>query len=207
MVESGSGADARLRYVSMACMHCENARCLSACPTGAIAREPGTRVVKVGRPDFCIGCHSCSDACPFGVPRFGRDGRMQKCDLCSVRLENGLEPACVRVCPTKALNPNAMSSIGRKRRPPGWRRAPETFVRAGSERMMPVECRSSRLPPADYPATASSISPVCPEKPKYRESESAAALRASRWLSMSCGPKRPVGTIMVTAATRWPNWL
>ena len=171
----------------------------------------GTRVVKVGCPDLCIGCHSCSDACPVGVPRFGRDGRMQKSDLCSVRLENGLEPACVRVCPTKALKQatrTLFSRIGRKkaaaRLAGGLLR---TFVRAGSERMMPVECRSSRLPPSDYPATASSISPVCLENPKYRESESAAALRASRWLSLSCGPKRPVGTIMVTAATSWPNWL
>jgi Fe-S-cluster-containing dehydrogenase component len=46
------------------------------------------------------------------VPRFGNDGTMQKCDLCSARLEHGLEPACVRVCPTKALkqgDPNTIS--------------------------------------------------------------------------------------------------
>lgn len=110
-IENGAGAEARLRYVSLACMHCEDAPCIVACPTGAIAREAGTRVVKVD-PDLCIGCHSCSMACPFGVPRFGKDGRMQKCDLCSTRLENGLEPACVRVCPTKALrqgDPNEMT--------------------------------------------------------------------------------------------------
>lgn len=109
-VETGAGADARLRYVSLACMHCEDAPCLLACPTGAIRRQTGTRVVAVDA-DLCIGCHSCSIACPFGVPRFGKDGAMQKCDLCSVRLENGLEPACVRVCPTKALrqgDPNTM---------------------------------------------------------------------------------------------------
>ncbi len=109
-VETGAGADARLRYVSLACMHCEDAPCLLACPTGAIRRQTGTRVVAVDA-DLCIGCHSCSIACPFGVPRFGKDGAMQKCDLCSVRLQNGLEPACVRVCPTKALlqgDPNTM---------------------------------------------------------------------------------------------------
>ncbi len=110
-VETGSGADARLRYVSLACMHCEDAPCLMACPTGAIARVTGTRVVGVDS-ELCIGCHSCSIACPFGVPRFGKDGTMQKCDLCSARLESGLEPACVRVCPTKALrqgDPNIIS--------------------------------------------------------------------------------------------------
>ena len=110
-VESGSGDDARLRYVSIACMHCEDAPCMMACPTGAIGREVGTRVVRVDSA-LCIGCHSCSIACPFGVPRFGKDGTMQKCDLCSARLENGMDPACVRVCPTKALrqgDPNTLS--------------------------------------------------------------------------------------------------
>ena len=116
-LETGTGADARLRYVSIACMHCEDAPCLMACPTGAIAREPGTKAVKVNA-DLCIGCHSCSIACPFGVPRFGQDGTMQKCDLCSVRLENGLEPACVRACPTKALkqgDPNEISQDREKK--------------------------------------------------------------------------------------------
>lgn len=110
-VETGIAPEARLRYVSLACMHCEDAPCIMACPTGAIAREAGTRVVKV-TGELCIGCHSCSIACPFGVPRFGKDGTMEKCDLCSVRLENDLEPACVRICPTKALrqgDPNELS--------------------------------------------------------------------------------------------------
>ena len=65
----------------------------------------------------------------------------------------------------------------------------------------------SRLPPAHYPAIASTLVAGLPENPKYRESESAAALRADKRCSLSWGPKRPVGTIMVTPATRWPNWL
>ena len=116
-IESGVGAEARLRYISLACMHCADAPCLLACPTGAIRRDAQTRAVMV-ESDLCIGCHSCSIACPFGVPRFGQDGKMQKCDLCAARLENGLEPACVRVCPTKALkqgDPNAMQlEVGQK---------------------------------------------------------------------------------------------
>jgi len=75
------------------------------------AREAGTRVVRVDA-DLCLGCHSCSIACPFGVPRFGEDGTMQKCDLCSVRLEHGLEPACVRVCPSKALRQGSPNVLG-----------------------------------------------------------------------------------------------
>jgi anaerobic dimethyl sulfoxide reductase subunit B len=110
-VEAGSYPEAKLRYISLACMHCEDAPCLMACPGGAISRDAVTRAVVVDG-SLCIGCHSCSMACPFGVPRFGTDGTMRKCDLCTVRIENGLEPACVRVCPTKALrqgDPNALS--------------------------------------------------------------------------------------------------
>ncbi len=92
----------QIRYVSLACMNCESAPCELACPTGAISRDPMTGIVYV-RAEACIGCHSCSMACPFGVPRFGADGRMQKCDLCLERVAAGHEPACSRVCPTGAL--------------------------------------------------------------------------------------------------------
>jgi anaerobic dimethyl sulfoxide reductase subunit B (iron-sulfur subunit) len=109
-VETGSYPDAHLRYVSLACMHCEDGPCLDACPTGALRRDPATQVVRVEQ-DLCIGCHSCSIACAFGVPRFGADGKMQKCDLCSERLKNGLEPACVRVCPTQALRQGSPNDL------------------------------------------------------------------------------------------------
>lgn len=52
----------------------------------------------------CIGCHSCAMACPFGIPQFDPvDGKLVKCDGCHVRLENGLQPACVRACAFGAL--------------------------------------------------------------------------------------------------------
>lgn len=107
VLESGGTSEGRpggaaITFVSLACMHCADAPCVLGCPTGALGRDEviGSVVVDAGR---CIGCHSCAMACPFGVPRFGRDGRMEKCDLCAVRVEHGLDPACVRVCPTKAL--------------------------------------------------------------------------------------------------------
>lgn len=111
-VETGAWPDARLRYVSLACMHCEDAPCVLACPTGAIQREPVTQVVAVDS-SLCIGCHGCSLACPYGVPRFAVDGTMRKCDLCSERLKAGLEPACVRVCPTRALREGSPNELGR----------------------------------------------------------------------------------------------
>lgn len=87
---------------SMACMHCEDAPCIEGCPTGCL-RKDGETGFTVYDASVCIGCHSCAMACPFGAPRFGRDGRLKKCDGCAERVKHGMQPACVRVCPFDAL--------------------------------------------------------------------------------------------------------
>lgn len=89
-------------YVSTACFHCEDAPCITACPSACIRKDEKSNLILFDTTG-CIGCHSCSMACPFGAPVFGMDGKMKKCDGCAVRLECGLEPACVRNCPTGAL--------------------------------------------------------------------------------------------------------
>jgi len=99
-IEEGNFPESFIQYISASCMHCEDAPCLIGCPTGAIYRSGGS--VQVDR-DICIGCHSCALACPFGVPRYDEENKMRKCNLCEVRVENGLKPACVKVCPTQAL--------------------------------------------------------------------------------------------------------
>ncbi len=101
-IEDNGAEDAPIRYMSVACMHCEDSPCIIACPTGAISKDAKTGAVVV-RKELCIGCHSCALACPFGVPRYDADEKMQKCNLCAERVEYGLEPACVRVCPVQAL--------------------------------------------------------------------------------------------------------
>ncbi|MBI5442342.1 MAG: 4Fe-4S dicluster domain-containing protein, partial [Deltaproteobacteria bacterium] len=93
---------AKITYVSLSCLHCEDAPCAAACPTGAISKDPASGAVTV-RSEVCVGCRTCLLACPFGAPGYGSDGKMQKCDLCSERVASGLEPACVAACPTKAL--------------------------------------------------------------------------------------------------------
>jgi anaerobic dimethyl sulfoxide reductase subunit B (iron-sulfur subunit) len=109
-VENGQEPEAKVAYVSMSCMHCDDAPCLLACPTGAIKRDLTTDAVDVSQ-ELCIGCRSCSLACPFGVPRFGLDGKMQKCNQCLIRVKNDLEPACVRTCPTRALKFGPVNQI------------------------------------------------------------------------------------------------
>lgn len=85
---------------SLACMHCAAPACADACPTGAISKRSEDGVVVVDAA-LCDGCRECAPACPFGVPQFGADGLMQKCDYC---LGLGREPACTRSCPTDALS-------------------------------------------------------------------------------------------------------
>ena len=113
-------------YYRVACMHCEDAACLKACPVKAISQGPGGEVlVDAGK---CIGCKLCLAACPYNVPKFndsGRTsywggtpplreapkaphqqrpaGRAERCTLCVHRTSAGLEPKCVSVCPTKTL--------------------------------------------------------------------------------------------------------
>lgn len=100
--------------VPVVCRHCEDAPCANACPNGAIVyRANSVQVLQ----DRCVGCKTCMVACPFGamdvvtVPatqvfvgvtiRHGVKAEAHKCDLCVGRTEG---PACVKVCPTKALH-------------------------------------------------------------------------------------------------------
>jgi carbon-monoxide dehydrogenase iron sulfur subunit len=85
------------------CRHCEDAPCLSICPSDAIHRVSEGGPVLLDR-DRCIGCKFCMIVCPFGVIDLSRDGKAAvKCDLCIERTEAGEEPACVAACPVHGL--------------------------------------------------------------------------------------------------------
>ena len=92
----------RWLFMSDVCKHCTNAGCLDACPTGAIIRTEFETVFI--QPDVCNGCGYCIPSCPFGVvDRDHHDGRAGKCTLCYDRLQDGLEPACAKACPTDSI--------------------------------------------------------------------------------------------------------
>ena len=90
------------------CLHCEDAPCVTVCPTGASYKRAEDGIVLVNE-DACIGCGLCAWACPYGAREMdAAAGVMKKCTLCVDRIynenlpEEDREPACVRTCPTGA---------------------------------------------------------------------------------------------------------
>jgi len=91
-------------FTKLQCMHCEHPACVAACPVGALQKTPEGPVLY--DDSKCFGCRYCMLACPFGIPTFEWDSPLpwiRKCNFCADRLGEGLEPACVKTCPTNAL--------------------------------------------------------------------------------------------------------
>lgn len=84
------------------CNHCEDAPCVSACPTGASFIGEGG-IVQVDH-DKCIGCKACVSSCPYDARYVHPDGYVDKCTFCAHRVVRGLQPACATVCPTNSLH-------------------------------------------------------------------------------------------------------
>ncbi len=106
--ETGAEGNGRTVYFPRSCLHCEEAPCVTVCPTGASYKRTEDGIVLVDE-DICIGCKLCSWACPYGAREFDSDGGvMKKCTLCIDRIYNenleevDRQPACVNACPAKA---------------------------------------------------------------------------------------------------------
>ncbi len=85
------------------CLHCEDPGCLRACPAPGAILQFANGIVDF-QQENCIGCGYCQTGCPFNIPRYSmKDQKAYKCTLCSDRVAVGLEPACIKSCPTQAL--------------------------------------------------------------------------------------------------------
>src|SRR5262245_11522252 len=95
----------------MRCNHCDNAPCVTICPTVALYRRADGIVDFDG--DRCIGCKSCMQACPYDALYIDPDTHTAaKCHYCAHRVEVGLEPACVIICPVQAIIPGDLDDPG-----------------------------------------------------------------------------------------------
>jgi formate dehydrogenase beta subunit len=85
------------------CMHCAEPGCLIACPAPGAIVQYANGIVDFNQ-DQCIGCGYCITGCPFDVPKFAEGTRrVYKCTLCVDRVSVGLQPACMKACPTSCL--------------------------------------------------------------------------------------------------------
>ena len=131
------GGKVRWLFTRRSCMHCTDAGCVKVCPSKALYHHELGFVAY--NKDLCTGCGYCIEACPFDVPRSDRNlltgiAKMDKCTLCTTpgldRVAEGWEPACVKTCPTNALQYDDRDKLvaeGRKRvdslRDAGWANA------------------------------------------------------------------------------------
>ncbi|MBI2952794.1 MAG: 4Fe-4S dicluster domain-containing protein [Chloroflexi bacterium] len=120
--EEGKYPVARQVYFPVQCNHCQDAPCKKVCPTGATSQRPdGIVLIDYNK---CIGCRACVTACPYQNRYYQRETRtyypgvltpfeevgyakfppkvVTKCNFCVHRVDQGLQPACVQTCISKA---------------------------------------------------------------------------------------------------------
>jgi Fe-S-cluster-containing dehydrogenase component len=161
-VQPSDGA-AQVINFPRSCLHCEDAPCVTVCPTGASYKRAEDGIVLVNE-SACIGCGLCAWACPYGARELDpRAGVMKKCTLCVDRIHNqnlpeeDREPACVRTCPTNARHfgdlgdpESAVSRLVAERG--GYALMPEQGTRPVNRYLPPR--------PKDRPAEASPLAPL-----------------------------------------------
>jgi formate dehydrogenase beta subunit len=85
------------------CMHCSEPGCLIACPAPGAILQYSNGIVDFNQ-EACVGCGYCITGCPFNIPKLSRSTKkVYKCTLCVDRVSVGLEPACIKACPTGCL--------------------------------------------------------------------------------------------------------
>ncbi len=101
-VETGAFPDVARSFQVTRCNHCANPPCVRICPVTAMyQRDDG--IVEFD-PDVCIGCKACMQACPYDAIYIDPEsGTAAKCHYCAHKVDLGLEPACVVVCPEHAI--------------------------------------------------------------------------------------------------------
>ncbi len=100
--EKGTFPNTRRIFQVSRCNHCTDAPCVSICPTEALFAR-GDGIVDFNN-DRCIGCKSCMQACPYDALHIDPEtNTAAKCNYCAHRVDIGLAPSCVNICPEQAI--------------------------------------------------------------------------------------------------------
>ncbi len=115
-LEEGTYPNPSVTYMALSCLHCIQPSCIDVCPASAISKRAEDGIVVVDR-DQCLGkdeCGECESVCPYHAPRFGsgENAKMQKCDFCLERRQQGQLPVCVTGCPMRALDAGDLEELG-----------------------------------------------------------------------------------------------
>ena len=123
--EHRQGDTVRWNFFSDQCRHCVDPPCKSeadAYVKDAIVHDAATGAVLFTaktRELSAEACQAVQDICPYNIPRrHPVTGALTKCTMCYERISRGLLPACVKACPTAAMNfgeRDAMLALARKR--------------------------------------------------------------------------------------------
>ncbi len=119
LIEEGKFPNPFIAYLPSPCYHCEKPACIEVCPEKAIIKRESDGIVIIDQ-EKCIGnkeCPSrCLKACPWNAPQFGpeENAKMQKCNLCVERLDEGKGPICVEGCPMYAIDVGTLDILKEK---------------------------------------------------------------------------------------------
>ena len=164
-VDVGTYPDVRRHFAVLRCNHCEDAPCVEICPVTAMYQRPDGLVDFA--EDRCIGCKACMQACPYDAIHIDpATDTAKKCNFCSHRVDEGLLPACVVVCPVEALvfgdldDPTSrvakeLANVPAKVRRPEQRTKPKAFYLGAhpdtldplASKQLPIYMWSDRTPP------------------------------------------------------------
>lgn len=117
-IEQGQYPNLFVAWLAASCYHCAHPTCVAACPVDAITKRKKDGIVVVDQTK-CPGkdrCDLCLQACPYKAPQFRaeQNARMQMCDFCLDRLEEGKKPVCVTGCPMRALDAGPLEELKEK---------------------------------------------------------------------------------------------
>ncbi|HWW76842.1 MAG TPA: 4Fe-4S dicluster domain-containing protein, partial [Pyrinomonadaceae bacterium] len=186
-VDVGVWPQARRAHQVTRCNQCANAPCVTACPTSAMFKR-ADGIVDFDK-NICIGCKACMAACPYDAIFINpEDHSAEKCNFCAHRIDVGLEPACVVVCPVEAIlvgdmndaDSRVASYVGREAlqvRRPEKETAPKVFYKGAHQATL--DPLAARRPEGDlfmWSEQKTGAETVNSGSPAYANSSAAALL-------------------------------